>query len=248
MPLGRHQMRFLPHPPPFRSRPPPEACLTCHSGPPHPDDEAYFASAHEFRYLAEGKDWNWSKPLRKGNYPVPTCAYCHMGDGRHQVADMAIWIVRPEGSQSAHSHTAENRVKHRRWIAPCPDCHDEKEAKIWPEDLDREHKSAWLLLDDAERLLRKLRSDDLLSPRPGERPPYPVDCWEKRWPRARIAASTGDRRRPSTMSPASSAITSRCGISTTCWLTRVTRAPPTVLRTWWQKRAPPDGGVACAPA
>ena len=68
----------------------PEACLTCHSGPPHPDDEAYFASAHGRRYLAEGKDWDWSKPLRKGNYKVPTCAYCHMQNGRHQVADKAI--------------------------------------------------------------------------------------------------------------------------------------------------------------
>ncbi|WP_272901963.1 multiheme c-type cytochrome [Candidatus Reidiella endopervernicosa] len=32
----------------------PEACITCHSGPPHPDDET-FASAHGQLYLAEGR-------------------------------------------------------------------------------------------------------------------------------------------------------------------------------------------------
>ncbi|MCP4277270.1 MAG: hydroxylamine oxidoreductase, partial [Gammaproteobacteria bacterium] len=41
----------------------PEACITCHSGPPHPDDESYFSSAHGKLYLVEGKQWDWSKPL-----------------------------------------------------------------------------------------------------------------------------------------------------------------------------------------
>ncbi|NIA02672.1 MAG: hydroxylamine oxidoreductase, partial [Planctomycetia bacterium] len=39
----------------------PEACLTCHSGPPHPDDETYFHSRHGQLYLSEGKTWDWSK-------------------------------------------------------------------------------------------------------------------------------------------------------------------------------------------
>ncbi|WP_246344918.1 multiheme c-type cytochrome [endosymbiont of Lamellibrachia barhami] len=50
----------------------PEACITCHSGPPHPDDETYFASAHGKLYLAEGDSWDWSKPLTKGiTAPTP---------------------------------------------------------------------------------------------------------------------------------------------------------------------------------
>ncbi|MEO5375764.1 MAG: hydroxylamine oxidoreductase [Alphaproteobacteria bacterium] len=166
----------------------PEACLTCHSGPPHPDDEAYLASAHGRRYLAEGKDWDWSKPLRKGNYPVPTCAYCHMGEGRHQVADKAIWKF---GLKEVNPLTAENKVKRRRWLAVCTDCHGEAEARAWLRDLDRERKDAWSLLDEAEKLLRRLRSADLLSPKPTERPPYPVDWWERRWPRAHIGVHEG---------------------------------------------------------
>ncbi|VAW72692.1 Hydroxylamine oxidoreductase (Fragment), partial [hydrothermal vent metagenome] len=69
----------------------PEACITCHSGPPHPDGETYFASAHGQLYQDEGKQWDWSKPLSKGNYKGPTCAYCHMGNGKHQVADKSMW-------------------------------------------------------------------------------------------------------------------------------------------------------------
>jgi hypothetical protein len=69
----------------------PEACTTCHSGPPHPDDETFYASAHGKRYLADAQETDWSKPLRKGNYAVPTCAYCHMRNGQHVVADKSIW-------------------------------------------------------------------------------------------------------------------------------------------------------------
>ncbi len=166
----------------------PEACLTCHSGPPHPDDETYFDSAHGRRYLAEGGTWDWSKPLVKGNYPVPSCAYCHMREGRHQVADKAIWKF---GLRDVNPRTAENTVKRRRWIAVCTDCHGESESVAWLRALDNERKRAWRLLDEAEDLLRDLRADDLLYPAAGERPPYPVDWWERFWPRARIGFHEG---------------------------------------------------------
>lgn len=166
----------------------PEACLTCHSGPPHPDDEAFFASAHGKRYLAEGKDWDWSKPLRKGNYPVPTCAYCHLRDGKHQVADKAIWKF---GLREVNPLTSENQVKRKRWIAICMDCHKEGESTRWLSDMDKERKWAWERLYKAEDLLRDLRGDDLLTPAAGERPPYPIDWWEKYLPHARIGFYEG---------------------------------------------------------
>ena len=166
----------------------PEACLTCHSGPPHPDDETYFASAHGQRYLAEGAGWDWSKPLTKGNYPVPTCAYCHMRNGRHQVADKAIWKF---GIREVNPLNAENEVKRRRWIAVCADCHEADQARAWLRGLDAERKRAWDALYDAEELLKALRGDDLLYPAAGERPPYPVDWWEKYLPTARIGFYEG---------------------------------------------------------
>jgi hypothetical protein len=100
----------------------PEACITCHSGPPHPDDETYFASAHGKLYLAEGDRWDWSKPLVKGNYKSPTCAYCHMDGGRHQVAHKSLWKF---GLREVNPNTSGNRVLRERWVAVCADCHEE---------------------------------------------------------------------------------------------------------------------------
>jgi len=61
----------------------PEACITCHSGPPHPDDDTYFASAHGRVYREEGDGWDWTRPLARGNYKAPACAYCHLHDRDH---------------------------------------------------------------------------------------------------------------------------------------------------------------------
>ncbi|MCP3671829.1 MAG: hydroxylamine oxidoreductase [Gammaproteobacteria bacterium] len=163
----------------------PEACITCHSGPPHPDDTTYFASAHGQIYLAEGKDWDWSKPLTKGNYKAPTCAYCHMDAGRHQVAHKSMWKF---GLREINPHTSNNQILRRRWIELCSDCHAEKEAAQWLGELDRERKQAWSMLYMAEAVLKNLRSDQLLQPSAAERPPYPMGSL---WPMERIGFYEG---------------------------------------------------------
>jgi hydroxylamine dehydrogenase len=166
----------------------PEACITCHSGPPHPDDEAFFHSAHGRIYRNEGADWDWSQPLRKGNYKIPTCAYCHLRDGNHQVADKAIHKF---GIREVNPATAENRIKRKRWQAVCADCHPSEKARIWLSDLDRERQTAWPKLYQAERMLKSLRSDGLLYPSARERPAYPMDWLGTLWPRARIGFYEG---------------------------------------------------------
>ena len=150
----------------------PEACITCHSGPPHPDDETYFNSAHGQLYLNEGHDWDWSKPLQKGNYPAPTCAYCHMTEGKHQVADKSIWKF---GIQQINPLSAGNVVKRQQWIELCSDCHEAEWSAQQLSAMDRERKQAWSKLNEAEALLKGLRSDELLSPSIHQRPPYPGD-------------------------------------------------------------------------
>lgn len=150
----------------------PEACITCHSGPPHPDDETYFASAHGRIYLDEGDGWDWSRPLFKGNYKAPTCAYCHMTGGNHQVADKSIWKF---GLQEVNPLTSGNRVRRDRWVAVCADCHDAAWSRAQLAGLDAERKRAWPLLYAAEGLLKGLRADGLLQPAAGERPPYPLE-------------------------------------------------------------------------
>jgi len=166
----------------------PEACITCHSGPPHPDDDTYFASAHGRIVREEGDAWDWSKPLAKGNYKAPSCAYCHMDRGRHQVADKSLWKF---GLLEVNPHTSGNRVLRERWVAICMDCHEEGQSRDWLAGLDRERKEAWGKLYAAEDLLKGLRSKDLLHPGPAERPPYPMDAPDGLWARARIGYYDG---------------------------------------------------------
>ncbi|MET0093347.1 MAG: multiheme c-type cytochrome [Sedimenticola sp.] len=163
----------------------PEACITCHSGPPHPDDESYFGSAHGKLYLAEGDKWDWSKPLAKGNYKAPTCAYCHMDEGRHQVAHKSMWKF---GLREINPHTSKSKVLRQQWIKLCSDCHEEKQAELWLAELDQERKKAWKKLYTAEDILKDLRSDDLIQPAASERPPYPMGSL---WPRERIGFFEG---------------------------------------------------------
>jgi len=166
----------------------PEACITCHSGPPHPDDETYFGSAHGRLYLAEGDEWDWSKPLARGNYKAPTCAYCHMEGGRHQVAHKSIWKF---GLREINPHTSGNRVLRRRWIELCGHCHEERQATEWLAELDRERKRAWEKLDEAEEILRALRAEGRILPAAGDRPPYPMEWLGRLWPRERIGFFEG---------------------------------------------------------
>jgi hydroxylamine dehydrogenase len=166
----------------------PEACITCHSGPPHPDDETYFASAHGQLYLGEGQEWDWSKPLRKGNYKGPTCAYCHMGDGKHQVADKSIWKF---GIKQVNPLTSGNEVKREHWVDLCSDCHEADWSRQQLAGLDAERKQAWKKLYSAEAVLKGLRSKDLLYPAAGERPSYPADWLDSLWPRARVGFFEG---------------------------------------------------------
>ncbi len=166
----------------------PEACITCHSGPPHPDDETYFASAHGQLYLAEGRQWDWSKPLRKGNYKAPTCAYCHMSEGKHQVADKSIWKF---GIREVNPLTSGNKVRRDQWVALCSDCHEADWSRQRLQELDQERKRAWSMLYAAEDILKELRSEDLLYPAAGERPPYPNDWLDSIWPWARVGFYEG---------------------------------------------------------
>ncbi|VAX13900.1 hypothetical protein MNBD_GAMMA24-376 [hydrothermal vent metagenome] len=150
----------------------PEACITCHSGPPHPDDETYFASKHGQIYLAEGDSWDWSKPLRKGNYKVPTCAYCHMNRGKHQVAEKSIWKF---GLKQVNPLTSGNEVKREKWVKLCSDCHEPDWARQQLSKLDTERKRAWKKLYAAEDVLKDLRSKGQLYPSAKQRPAYPTD-------------------------------------------------------------------------
>ena len=60
----------------------PEACITCHMDPDHPDAESYGESKHGVIYEKEEEHFDFNRPLsevRPGkDYRTPTCQYCHM--------------------------------------------------------------------------------------------------------------------------------------------------------------------------
>lgn len=166
----------------------PEGCITCHSGPPHPDDEAYFASPHGQLYRQQAASQDWSLPLTRGNYRTPTCAYCHLREGNHQVADKAIWKF---GIREVNPRSPENLIKRKRWVETCADCHPADWSAERLGELDDERRAAWEQLYRAERLLKGLRGEGLLRPSARERPLYPMDLLAKLWPRERIGFYEG---------------------------------------------------------
>ncbi len=166
----------------------PEACITCHSGPPHPDDESYFASAHGQIYLSEGDSWDWSKPLRPGNYKAPTCAYCHMDKGKHQVANKSIWKF---GIKQVNPLTSGNEVKRQQWVDRCSECHDRAWSIQQLREMDNERKLAWNKLYAAEKIVKGLRDDKLLFPAAGQRPSYPNNLIDQYFPMERIGFFEG---------------------------------------------------------
>jgi len=166
----------------------PEACITCHSGPPHPDDETYFHSAHGQIYMKEGQSWDWSKPLKKGNYPAPTCAYCHMNEGKHQVADKSIWKF---GIKQINPLSSGNEIKRNQWIKLCSDCHEADWSAQQLTAMDKERKQAWSKLYEAEAILKDLRANNELYPSAEHRPPYPGDAHDSLFQREHIGFFEG---------------------------------------------------------
>ena len=165
----------------------PEACITCHSGPPHPDDEAYLTSPHGKQYLENRDKQDWEKTLNKDNYKFPTCAYCHMKDS-HQVAEKAVWKF---GIKEVNPHTSQNKVKREKWIRLCSDCHERKVAEEFFSNLNKERREKWLKLYEMEDLLKELRSEGFINPSAGKRPLYPMDFLDSIYPFARIGFYEG---------------------------------------------------------
>jgi len=64
----------------------PEACATCHMGFDHPQWEMWSESKHGTIYHVEGDTWDWNAKLSEGaTYRAPTCQFCHMPGGDHEV-------------------------------------------------------------------------------------------------------------------------------------------------------------------
>jgi hypothetical protein len=173
-------------PPPRRAGPRPAPPAT--AARRIPTTKPIYASAHGKRYLADAQETDWSKPLRKGNYATPTCAYCHMRNGQHVVADKSIWQF---GLRQVNPNTAENKVKRERWVEVCTDCHDEAFSRRQLTDMDRERAGPGRGSTAASACCVNCASEKAFYPAAGERPPYPTDWMDRMFPKERIGFFEG---------------------------------------------------------
>lgn len=111
-----------------------------------------------------------------------------MDNGQHQVANKSIWKF---GIKQINPQTSSNEVKRNQWVERCSECHEPDWSRQQLKAIDIERKQAWDKLNQAERLLRVLRSDGLLFPAAGERPAYPNSTMDRIFPRERIGFFDG---------------------------------------------------------
>ncbi|HJO74783.1 MAG TPA: multiheme c-type cytochrome [Rhodospirillales bacterium] len=95
-----------------------DACTGCHGGSDGSVARSYVTSKHGVIAAIEGDQWDWSRPLEAANYRAPTCAYCHLYDGRHDVGRaVAPWAPWRKGDPAKIENARENAEE------PCRDCH-----------------------------------------------------------------------------------------------------------------------------
>ncbi len=107
---------------------PNDACTDCHGGLDSSVVRSYVTSKHGVIATIEGNQWDWSRRLAEANYRTPTCAYCHLYDGRHDVgrviAPWAPWTPLGKGDRAAFEEARENAE------APCLDCHSPRYVEV----------------------------------------------------------------------------------------------------------------------
>lgn len=68
---------------------PDEGCLRCHGGKTGSLGRSHLTSKHGVIVTLNSHRWDWTRPLANADYRAPSCAYCHMHEGRHAGADPA---------------------------------------------------------------------------------------------------------------------------------------------------------------
>lgn len=153
----------------------PEACMTCHMGPDHPNWEAYSTSKHGAIYLTDGPGWDWRLPLAEARYTAPTCAYCHMlyvdANGRrtssHHMTRKIVWGmgVQPALGQLADiTRQPEQQARRAEMLRVCLTCHAETKARSYLEAADAHKLMGDALVTEAREILHGLYRDGIIAP------------------------------------------------------------------------------------
>ncbi len=119
-----------------------ETCIICHAK----ENKSYKLSKHGVIVQLTAKQMDFSQPLQGGNIRAPTCAYCHLHAGNHQV-----------GTQSSRRETRDT---------PCQDCHSPRFTTTWFATGDRMLAIGQMKVDEANQVVNALKNKDENSAKP----------------------------------------------------------------------------------
>lgn len=142
----------------------PSACMSCHSGVDHRDYEVWENAKHGNIWHAEQQETDWTKPLARGNYRFPTCAYCHMPGGDHNTVRNTVYAAM--GMQEVNRGAPEHQAKRDRWIGVCSDCHSSRFARAQLEYMDEAVGISFQKVREAKQILEDLYKEGLMEPMP----------------------------------------------------------------------------------
>ena len=127
------------------------ACTSCHGGPKSSVVRSYVTSKHGVIAAIEGNRWDWSRRLTEANYRTPTCAYCHLYDGQHDVGlGIAPWNPLRGGDPAAIEKARETVEE------PCRDCHSPRYVGTLFAAGERNMEIGRLKMREAQALLNTL--------------------------------------------------------------------------------------------
>ena len=121
-------------------------------------------------YEGEGQTWDWSKPLNAKNYTVPTCAYCHMPEGNHNVRSMST-VYTYMGTSLVDRGAYRYKEARDAWIALCKDCHSPRFARDHLEAMDEAVKLSFVKYREAMAIVIALYKANLIDPMPSDLAP-----------------------------------------------------------------------------
>ena len=145
-----------------------EQCKTCHWGKDHRDWEAYDIGLHGVVYQVnkwDPKQFDWTKKLADADYVGPTCQYCHMRGGHHNVQRFST-VYTSMGMSMADRGAPIWKEKRDRWASVCDDCHSPRFAKENLQALDEACKDAGLKYRETFKVAEDLVKDGVADPMP----------------------------------------------------------------------------------
>lgn len=153
----------------------PETCGICHMGVEHYDYEVWLDSYHGRIYQAEQHEWDWDRPLKdwtktekEGQLSAPrtpTCAFCHMPKGSHNIMETSTAYTFMGASQVDRG-AEKYAAKRKEWIKTCQNCHSPRFAKDQLEAMDEQVNLGFTKVREAFNIILGLYNDGILDPMP----------------------------------------------------------------------------------